>query len=182
MSKRLLGSILFTLGFTIALVAGLVIATQVSGGAAVGTLLGAAGLVFMLVAGLVGAGLYLYVQSEREAAAVEEAEPESATRQQRALMDLLRERPRMRVSDLARELGVLPEQVRVLIADLGALDLFTGAADWRGDMLYFVPADSLRGQTTCAVCGAPIRLASEKRLTHVIPCASCGTEYFVAGG
>jgi hypothetical protein len=170
MNGRLLGIILTVVGFGVAVIAGLWLATQVSnqeleaGGAVLG-----AGLAFIPVALLLGAGIYLYVRGG------EEAKEESVMRKQRQLMDIVRSRGQVSVNDVALEMNSSVDSIKSMIHDLVGLQVFSGYINWNEGTLYSSEAAKLRDLKQCKNCGGEIKLAGK----GVVACPFCGTEYFL---
>jgi hypothetical protein len=169
-SGRLIGIILIVAGFGIAVIGGAWLASQVSSGAleAGGALLGA-GLVFVPVAVLAGFGIYNYVQGGKDAVR------ESAVQKQRRLLDILKSRGQVQVSDMALELGVSASEVESLVHQLVGLQVFSGYANWKDGTLYSAEASALRDLSQCKNCGGEITLAGK----GIATCRFCGTEYFL---
>ena len=170
MNGRLLGIILTIVGFGVAVIAGLWLAVQVSsqqlqaGGAVVG-----AGLAFIPVALLIGAGIYLYVRGG------EEAKEESTMRKQRQLLDIVKSRGQVGINDLALEMSLSVDAVKSMIHDLVGLQVFSGYVNWNDGTLYSSDAAKLRELKQCKNCGGEIKLAGK----GVVVCPFCGTEYFL---
>jgi hypothetical protein len=139
---------------------------QLTGGGAV---LGA-GLAFIPVALLLGAGVYLFVQGGRE------AERESTMQKQRRLLDILRSRGQVTVSDMALEMDVSADTVRDMVHQLVGLQVFSGYANWQEGMLYSAEASQLRELDRCKNCGGEIELVGK----GIATCRFCGTEYFLS--
>jgi hypothetical protein len=169
-SGRLVGIILIVVGFGIAVIAGLWLASQVNGGQVQsgGALIGA-GLAFIPVALLVGFGIYLYVQGGKE------AESESEMQKQRQLLDIVKSRGQVAVSDLALEMKTNVDTVRNMVHQLVGLQVFSGYINWDKGVLYSSDASKLRDLTKCKNCGGEIKLAGK----GVVVCPFCGTEYFL---
>lgn len=169
-SGRLVGIILIVVGFGIAVIAGLWLATQVtsgqlqSGGALVG-----GGIAFIPVALLAGFGIYLYVQGGKE------AESESEMQKQRQLLDIVKSRGQVAVSDLALEMKTNVDTVKSMVHQLVGLQVFSGYINWDKGILYSSDASNLRGLEKCKNCGGEIKLAGK----GVVVCPFCGTEYFL---
>ncbi len=169
-SGRLVGVILIVVGFGIAVIAGLWLASQVSGGQVQsgGALIGA-GLAFIPVALLVGFGIYLYVQGGKE------AESESEMQKQRQLLDIVKSRGQVAVSDLALEMKTNVDTVKSMVHQLVGLQVFSGYINWDKGILYSSDASNLRDLQKCKNCGGEIKLAGK----GVVVCPFCGTEYFL---
>ncbi|MCB9451851.1 MAG: hypothetical protein H6672_10450 [Anaerolineaceae bacterium] len=167
---RLVGIILMVVGFAIAVIAGLWLALQVSneqlssGGAVVG-----AGIAFIPVALLVGFGIFMVVQGGKEA--VEESE----MRQQRNLLDIVKSRGQVDITDLALEMNISADKVKSLVHQLVGLQVFSGYINWEQGTLYSSQASQLRELEKCKNCGGDIQLAGK----GIVTCRFCGTEYFL---
>lgn len=169
-SGKLVGTILIVVGFGIAVIAGLWLATQVSSGQlqSGGALVGG-GLAFIPVALLVGFGIYLFVQGGKE------AESESEMQKQRQLLDIVKSRGQVPVSDLALEMKTSVDSVKSMVHQLVGLQVFSGYINWDKGVLYSSDASNLRGLEKCKNCGGNIKLAGK----GVVVCPFCGTEYFL---
>lgn len=168
---RLIGVILIVIGLGAALLAGLWLAVQLSnqqitgGGAVLG-----AGLAFIPIALLVGFGIYMFVQGGKE------AEQESVMQKQRQLLDILRSRGQVSVSDMAIEMRVTPDAVKEMVHQLVGLQVFSGYANWKDGTLYSSEASQLRELSQCKNCGGEIELVGK----GIATCKYCGTEYFLS--
>jgi hypothetical protein len=170
-SSRLTGIILTVVGLGVAVIAGLWIAAQVSSGAwSSATPMFAAGVAFIPVALLVGFGIYLYVQGGAQ------AKEETEMQKQRRLLDILKSRGQVSVSDMAVEMGVPVAQVQNLVHQLVGLQVFSGYVNWEDGTLYSAEASQLRQLDKCKNCGGEITLAGK----GVVVCKYCGTEYFLS--
>ena len=169
-SGRLVGVILIVVGFGIAVIAGLWLASQVSGGQlqSGGALVGG-GIAFIPVALLVGFGIYLYVQGGKE------AESESEMQKQRQLLDIVKSRGQVAVSDLALEMKTNVDTVKGMVHQLVGLQVFSGYINWDKGILYSSDAGQLRDLQKCKNCGGEIKLVGK----GVVLCPFCGTEYFL---
>ncbi len=169
-SGKLVGIILMVVGFGIAVIAGLWLATRVSAGElqSGGALIGGA-LAFIPVALLAGFGIYLFVQGGKE------AETESEMQKQRQLLDIVKSRGQVPVSDLALEMKTNVDSVRNMIHQLVGLQVFSGYINWDKGILYSSDAGNLRELDKCKNCGGEIKLVGK----GVVACPFCGTEYFL---
>lgn len=168
-STRTLAVVLIVAGIILALLSGLWLASQVAGGMSSGGALIGAGVAFIPVLLLEGYGLYLYQQGGAE------ARQQSETQKQRRLLDLVKSRGQISLSDLALELQSNVDEVKVMIDQLVGLQVFSGYVNWNARMLYSVEASQLRELTQCKNCGGEIRLAGK----GVVECPFCGTQYFL---
>jgi hypothetical protein len=170
-TSRLSGIILIVVGLGIAIIAGLWLAVQLSSGetSTGGTILGA-GLAFIPIALMVAAGVYLITRGGVEAA-------ENATmQQQRQLLDILKSRGQVSVSDMALEMNTSVDSVKDMVYQLVGLQVFSGYANWESGMLYSAEASQLRTLDKCKNCGGDISLVGK----GVVRCKYCGTEYFLS--
>ncbi len=168
---RLIGMILIGIGLGVALLGGLFIAVQTSSGQlqAGGAVLGA-GLAFIPVALLVGFGIYMVVQGGQEAA------EESVMQKQRQLLDILKSRGQVSVSDMALEMQVSGDTIKNMVHQLVGLQVFSGYANWQNGVLYSSDASQLRELDKCKNCGGEIQLVGK----GIATCKYCGTEYFLS--
>ena len=169
-SSRLVGIILAIVGLGVAIIAGLWIASQVAAGMTTGGALVGAGIAFIPVALLVGAGIYLYTQGGAQ------AEEESVMRKQRQLLDILKSRGQVSVEDMALEMHASVDSVKDMVHQLVGLQVFSGYVNWNDGILYSEDASKLRELRNCKNCGGDIRLAGK----GVVVCPYCGTEYFLS--
>ena len=159
--------------------AGLVIGVAVTAwllfGVQEGTLRGSgAALGFVLLFGvlvlpLVGAGIFFIVKGAAEAKDL------ARVQEQRRLLDIVKTRGQVQISDLVLEMKSTSERVKHDLYDLVGRGLFSGYVDWDRGVLYSVEASQLAGRTTCPNCGAPLELAGK----GLIKCPYCGAEIFL---
>jgi hypothetical protein len=134
-----------------------------------GALLGGALLVIILLP-MFGGGLFLLVRSGREA--VEEAERDEL----RKILDMVKSRGQLPISDLAIELGANQREVQDKIHALVGMGIFSGYINWEEGVLYSQDAAGLRDLERCKYCGGELKLAGK----GVVTCPYCGTEYFLS--
>lgn len=116
-----------------------------------------------------GAGVFMLWKGGQEAKASGRAQ------KQRQLLNMVKTRGQVAISDLAIEMDVSRDQVQHMLHDLVGKGLFSGYVNWDEGMLYSRQASQLRERTTCEVCGGQVELAGQ----GVIRCPYCGTEYFL---
>jgi DNA-directed RNA polymerase subunit RPC12/RpoP len=116
----------------------------------------------------VAVGIFLMVRSRAEA-----AEQVDLVRQ-RKILDMVKTRGQVDISDLVFELKVNTDQVRDDIYRLVGLGLFTGYVNWQKGVLYSQDASKLEGNT-CPNCGGEQAFVGK----GVIACQYCGAEIFL---
>ncbi len=118
---------------------------------------------------LVGVGIFLLVRSGREAE--EDAERDAL----RKILDIVKSRGQLQISELVLELGSTRSQVQDQIHALVGMGLFSGYINWEEGTLYSTEAAKLRDLQHCNHCGGEVSLAGK----GVLSCPYCGTEYFL---
>jgi DNA-directed RNA polymerase subunit RPC12/RpoP len=169
-SGRLVGIILIIVGVLTCLVLSAVVSTAVLGsesGTTGGLVLGLA-IAAVVAIPLVGAGVYLTIRGRAE-----EEEMEDASRQ-RKILDMVKTRGQVNISDLVFELKSSADEVRADIYKLVGLGLFTGYVNWKDGVLYSVEASNLTGNR-CPNCGGEQAFAGK----GVITCQYCGSDIFL---
>lgn len=166
LSTRTTGIALTILGFSIAIVAGLILAAQVNTLGTGGLLIGG-GLAFLVAGVPLFAGLYLYARS---AAAAQELNTEMI--QQRELMDILKAQPQTTLGQLATQLKIPETEVHNIVAGLGRLQVFIGYITPTGN-IHRLEATILPALVQCQHCGAPLKVQDT-----ITICSACGTEYY----
>lgn len=131
--------------------------------------LGAAGLILVLVLPQLGFGAYLFWQGGQETAVAAKRE------QQRKLLDIVKTRGQVHVSDLVLEMDATKDDVHQMIHQLVGMGLYSGYINWDEGMLYSQQASALRELTNCKHCNGELELAGK----GVVRCPFCGTEYFL---
>lgn len=169
-SSRLIGIILIAAGFGIALIAGLFLAVQVQNGLTGGGAVVGGGIAFIIVTVIVGAGIFLYVKGGQS------AQQESEMQKQRMLLDIVKSRGQVDITDAALEMKSSVDSIKTMVHQLVGLGVFSGYVNWDDGTLYSSDAGKLRDLKTCQKCGAPIELVGK----GVVMCKFCGTEYFLS--
>lgn len=168
---KTVGLILVAVGIILAIALGLWLffAYQENTIEASGAAFGGAIFAGVLVLPLVGGGLFLMKKG------ADEERDLSRVREQRKLLDMVKTRGQVAVSDLVLELNATTEKVRNDIYDLVGRGLFSGYVDWDKGVLYSVDASALSGQSNCPNCGGKVELAGK----GIIKCPYCGSEIFL---
>jgi ribosomal protein S27AE len=118
---------------------------------------------------LIAGGIYFLIRGASESRDM------ATIQQQRALLDAVKTRGSVQISDLVLDLKSTTEQVRKDLTQLVGRGLFTGYVDWDKGVLYSVEASKLQGQQTCPNCGGALELAGK----GLIKCPYCGAEVFL---
>src|SRR5699024_4337928 len=100
-----------------------------------------------LVLPLVGAGIFFIVKGSAEAKNL------ARVKEQRKVLDMVKTRGQVQISDMVLELQSSTEKVRDDIYDLVGRGLFSGYVDWDKGVLYSVQASQLQGRSSCPNCG-----------------------------
>jgi hypothetical protein len=134
------------------------------GGALIG---GVVGLIILLP--LFGGGVFLLVRSSREAA------QDAERAELRKILDMVKSRGQLPVSDLVIELGEDQQSVQAKIHALVGMGVFSGFINWDEGILYSQDAAGLRELERCKFCGGELKLAGK----GVVTCPYCGAEYYL---
>ncbi len=133
-------------------------------------ILGLGVALIVLVAPLVGGGVYLL-----NAGGQEETQAADAA-QQRQLLNIVQSRGQVDISDLALEMQLPREQIRDMVHHLVGLGIFSGYINWDKGVLYSQQAAQLRELQQCPNCGGEITLEGK----GVAQCKFCDTEFFLS--
>jgi hypothetical protein len=134
-----------------------------------GAVLGFALLAVLLVGPLAAVGIVILVRGRHEEA--EEAEADK----QRKILDMVKTRGEVHISDVIVELQSDRQTVQEMIYDLVGMGVFSGYINWDEGILYSEQASELRDLKQCRNCGGDLTLAGK----GVVKCPYCGTEYFL---
>jgi hypothetical protein len=169
-SGRIVAFILAGAGLLVLVVGGLWLGGGLAEGnlRLTGALLGV-GLMVVLIIPLIGAAIYLFVRSGREVAEDEERAD------LRKILDMVKSRGQLPISDLVLELGESRNQVQDKIHSLVGMGVFSGYINWEEGTLYSEEAAGLRDLERCKYCGGEVKFAGK----GVMTCPYCGTEYFL---
>lgn len=165
--RQRIGAALTAVGFIVAALASLFLATQAAALGAGGVLIGA-GLSFAIILPLAGYGIYLYAQGSQEEPPLDES-----MAQQVRLMDMLRSQNSLTLDTAARELGISDNEVLDMVQQLAQLDLFTGSVTPQGKITLLQPL-VLQALERCGECQTRLTLRAPATL-----CPQCQTEYFL---
>lgn len=170
-SGRVIGMILLGVGIVLGigiafwLISGVQEDSLEASGAALGFVL----LFGLIVLPLVAGGIFFLVRGNAEAREL------SVIQQQRALLDAVKTRGQVQISDLVLDLKSTTEKVQADLHQLVGRGLFSGYVDWDKGVLYSVEASKLQGQQSCPNCGGQVELAGK----GLIKCPYCGAEIFL---
>ena len=141
-SGRVIGLILIAIGVVIGVLSGLWLMSGMSEGTlrGSGALLGAVFLFLVVVAPLVGGGIFFLSRGRAEEQATARA------RAQRRLLDMVSTRGKISIIDIAQELKLSRGEIEGDLYDLVGMGLFTGYVDWNKGILQSVEAARLQGE------------------------------------
>lgn len=168
---RILGLILLAGGVIVGIIIIVLMNSYVADGtltrsvAIFGTAIG----ILILVLPQLGFGAFLFWKGGEEAKTAETAN------QQRQLLNIVKSRGQVDISDLAIEMQANKGEVQHMIHQLVGMGLYSGYINWDEGTLYSAEASALRDLTHCKHCGGQLELAGK----GVIKCPYCGTEYFL---
>ncbi len=106
----------------------------------------------------------------------QEAAQSAQANKQRQLLNMVKTRGQIAISDLAIELKSSRDEVQHWLHELVGMGLFSGYVNWEEGMLYSQQAKDLRQLNQCKQCNGQLELAGK----GVVRCPYCGTEYFLS--
>ena len=167
--NRLAGIILIVVGVVIGLVAAAYLFTNKDLDPSA-RIIGLGLALLVIVAPLVGGGIYLTVQGAGEAKQAVDAN------QQRKLLNIIQSRGEVKIDDAALEMQQSKDKIRDMLYSLVGLGLYSGYINWDKGVLYSSEASKLRDLKQCPNCGGEIELSGK----GVAKCRFCGTEFFLS--
>lgn len=105
-----------------------------------------------------------------------EAEELGERQELRKILDMVKARGQVPISDVVLELASSRKEVQDQIYSLVGMGLFSGYINWDEGVLFSQQASSLRELDRCKNCGGELKLAGK----GVVTCPYCGTEYFLS--
>jgi hypothetical protein len=104
-----------------------------------------------------------------------EEETVKMTEKLRSLWQLLKDRGKMKMEEIAMHLGVSKSEVLKWLYRLGASEAFMGYVDWKDGVLYSADASILGEGKGCPQCGGQLEPAGK----GLFRCQHCGSEVFL---
>lgn len=171
MQGRTLGFILAGAGVVLGVAIGLWLSFAYQAGdiEKTGAVFGAALLGGAIVLPLIGGGVFFIVKGTAD------AENLAHVQEQRRLLDIVKTRGQVQISDLVLELSSTTDTVKADLYDLVGRGLFSGYVDWEKGMLYSMEASKLSTMGRCPNCGGELELGGK----GVVKCPYCGSEIFL---
>jgi hypothetical protein len=139
-----------------------------TGGNVGGAVLGVVLSLFVSLPVVLG-GIFLMVQGRAD------TERQGDAQRRRKILDMVKTRGQVDLSDLIIELNSSTEEIREDIYKLVGMGVFSGYVNWDKGQLYSVEATQLRSGSTCPNCGGELALGGK----GVITCQYCGTDIFL---
>ncbi|MCC7446948.1 MAG: hypothetical protein IT324_05990 [Anaerolineae bacterium] len=167
--NRLIGIILIVVGIVIGFVAAVWLFTN-EGLTGPGRILGLGIALLVLVAPLVGGGIYLASMGGKE------SRQQIDAAQQRKLLNIVQTRGEVKLDDMVLEMQLPRDRIKDMIYSLVGLGVFSGYINWNEGVLYSSEASKLRDLKQCPNCGGEITLTGK----GVARCRFCGTEFFLS--
>lgn len=167
MNSKILGLIFIVVAVLIFLI-GAAVSLSATGVTMGGAVLGVALSVFV-AAPVAVAGVVVMLRGRADAGQQVDAA------RQRKILDMVKTRGTVDISDLVIELKSSTEQVKNDIYKLVGMGLFTGYVNWDKGALYSKEASQMKAGNTCPNCGGDLALGGK----GVITCRHCGVEVFL---
>ncbi|MEM7332807.1 MAG: hypothetical protein AAF490_12030 [Chloroflexota bacterium] len=128
----------------------------------------AVGLIVLVLPQLAFGAFFLWQGGQDTAVAADAA-------QSRKVLDMVKARGQIHISDLVIETNSTREKVHDIIYQLVGMGLYSGYINWEEGILYSREANELRELKNCYNCTGELELAGK----GVVKCPWCGTEYFL---
>ncbi len=157
------GLVMFLAGMAVSFFSTRNVETGGSGGFVLGMVIS-----LLIALPLLGAGVFLISRGRTEAVA------QADQARLRKILDMVKSRGQVDISQLVFELNVSADQIRDDVYKLVGLGLFTGYVNWDKGVLYSQEASKLTGNT-CPNCGGEQAFVGK----GVIACQYCGAEIFL---
>ena len=169
---RTVGIVLIVVAVGVCVIGGALLGVGFSSGnlQTAGAVLGFGLLFVFIVAPLAGVGIFSLVRGRSE-----ESEDQEAA-MQRKILDMVKTRGEVNVSDIIIELHSDMPTVQNMIYKLVGMGVFSGYVNWDKGELYSAEASALRDLKTCKNCGGAVSFAGK----GILKCPYCGTEYFIS--
>lgn len=163
------GMFIIALGFILTVIAGVVLAFLANEILDTTSLMVAASIVFLLIAPILGFGIYHYAKSSQRESEILADEMEKP----RQLLDILKAKGQTDIETLSHDLACSPDEIKAMVDDLTQLELFSGIVNWNEGIIAIVESNVLNLMETCKNCSNPITMKEQ----GVTICAYCATEY-----
>jgi hypothetical protein len=134
-----------------------------------GAVVGFALLNIVLVIPLLAGGILVLSRAKRETVDEEEA------KELRTILDAVKTKGQVEISQLVIDLQSDRETVRDQIYRLVGMGIFEGYINWDEGVLYSEDAANLRNLEECKHCNGKLELVGK----GTVACPFCGTEYFL---
>ena len=127
-------------------------------------------ILFVVVAPLAGGGIIAIMRGGKE------ADEQAQADQQRKILDMVKTRGEVSMSDVIVELQSDLPSVQDMLYKLVGMGVFSGYINWDEGTLFSAEASDLHAISNCKNCGGDVDFAGK----GVQQCPFCGTEYFLA--
>ncbi len=169
---RVIGVILLAVALIALLIAVSLMLAQVSAGenTVSGAILGILLVSVIVVLPLGGGGIYLMSKGKQETAEFAEIQKE------KTILNMVLAQGKVTLAEAALETHATRDQVEGYVRDLVGKNLFSGAIDWKGGVLYSKQAQEMKADQKCPNCGGQLELVGK----GMIKCPYCGSEVFLS--
>ena len=160
----MVGSVLLLLGFGAWSATALGTEETSAGGAVLGMF-----LVLLVLVPIFGAGAYVFRKGTSEKTQF------AVVQQEKKILNMVLTQGQVTMAELVAELEQPRDVVEDMIRDLVGKQLFSGAINWDGGILYSVESQALTEGRNCPNCGGKLEFAGK----GLIVCPFCGSEVFL---